>query len=45
MGDDRRLIGHGDSYHVPPDVPHGVVALDDGVLIDVFTPAREDFLA
>jgi hypothetical protein len=23
---------------------HGVVAKDDGVLVDVFTPAREDFL-
>jgi quercetin dioxygenase-like cupin family protein len=44
MGDERRLIGPGDSYYAPPDVPHGVVALEDGVLLDVFTPAREDFL-
>lgn len=44
MGDEKRLIGPGDSYFAPPDVPHGVVALEDGVLIDVFTPAREDFL-
>ena len=45
MGEDRRQIGPGDSYYAPPDIPHGVVALDDGVLIDVFTPAREDLLA
>ena len=44
MGDERRLLGPGDSYYAPPGVPHGVVALEDGVLIDVFTPAREDFL-
>lgn len=45
MGDTRQVLGPGDSYYAPPDVPHGVVALEDGVLIDVFTPAREDFLA
>ena len=45
MGDVTRVIGPGDSYYAPPGVPHGVVALEDGVLIDVFTPAREDFLA
>lgn len=38
-------IGAGDCYFVPPDVRHGAVALEAGVLIDVFTPAREDFLA
>ena len=27
-----------------PDVEHAVVALEAGVLVDVFTPAREDFL-
>jgi quercetin dioxygenase-like cupin family protein len=29
---------------VPPDAPHGAVALEAGALIDVFTPARADFL-
>jgi quercetin dioxygenase-like cupin family protein len=45
LGDERRTIGPGDTYVAPPDLPHGVVALSDGVLIDVFTPAREDFLS
>jgi quercetin dioxygenase-like cupin family protein len=45
MGDQRREIGPGDTYVALPDVPHGVVALEDGVLIDVFTPQRDDFLA
>lgn len=34
----------GDCYFVAPDLPHGVTALEDSALIDVFTPAREDFL-
>ena len=34
----------GDTYYVPPDVRHGVVALTDGVLLDVFAPMREDFV-
>jgi quercetin dioxygenase-like cupin family protein len=39
-----RLLRRGDCYFVPPDTPHGVEALEDGVLIDAFTPAREEFL-
>ena len=34
----------GDCWFVPPGVPHGATALDAGSLIDVFTPARTDFL-
>ena len=29
---------------VPPDAPHCCAALEEGVLLDVFTPVREDFL-
>lgn len=34
----------GDSYYVAPNVRHGVVALEEAVVVDVFTPQREDFL-
>ena len=34
----------GDCWFVPPGEPHGAVALEAGALIDVFTPARADFL-
>lgn len=40
----REEIGAGDTYYVAPNVAHGVVALEDGIIIDVFTPQREDFL-
>jgi quercetin dioxygenase-like cupin family protein len=38
------VVGPGDCYFVQPDAQHGVVALEDGVLIDVFSPAREEFV-
>jgi quercetin dioxygenase-like cupin family protein len=40
----KRTIKAGDSFFVAPDLVHGVVALEPGTLIDVFTPTREDFL-
>jgi len=43
--DGRRVkLVTGDSFLVPPDKLHDAVAITDGVLIDVFTPMREDFL-
>jgi quercetin dioxygenase-like cupin family protein len=42
-GATRRLTA-GDCFHVSTDLVHGVVALEPGTLIDVFTPARDDFL-
>jgi quercetin dioxygenase-like cupin family protein len=40
----KRTIKAGDCFFVAPDLEHGVVALEPGMLIDVFAPAREDFL-
>ena len=37
-------LGVGDSIVVPSGLPHGTVCLEKGVLLDVFTPLREDFL-
>lgn len=39
------VLSAGDSFYVPPHAPHGAVCLEAGVLIDVFSPAREDFLS
>lgn len=43
LGDETRVIEAGDTYYVPPNLEHGVVALEEGTLLDVFTPQREDF--
>ena len=34
----------GDSIVVPGGLPHGTVCLEKGVLLDIFTPKREDFI-
>ena len=44
IGDEKRVIEAGDGYYVAPDVLHGCVCLEDGILIDTFSPMREDFL-
>lgn len=44
MNGEKTVITKGDTYYTKPDLPHGVVALEDGKLLDVFTPQRADFL-
>jgi len=34
----------GDSFYIPPNIEHGAVCIKEGVLLDMFSPAREDFL-
>ena len=34
----------GDSFYIPPHTMHGAVCTKAGVLIDVFSPIREDFM-
>jgi len=45
IGGDVKIISKGDGYYVPPDAVHGCVCLEDGMLIDAFTPCRADFLS
>jgi quercetin dioxygenase-like cupin family protein len=44
IGGEKKVLHTGDGYFVPSNVLHGCVCLEPGVLIDVFTPYREDFL-
>jgi quercetin dioxygenase-like cupin family protein len=37
-------LRQGDSFLVPSDAVHGAVAVEAGVLLDVFTPMRDDFV-
>lgn len=37
-------LGPGDSFYIHPNLEHGAVCRKAGVLLDVFSPAREDFL-
>jgi quercetin dioxygenase-like cupin family protein len=42
--DETRILKKGDSFYIPSDKIHGVVCLEEGMLIDVFSPIREDFM-
>jgi quercetin dioxygenase-like cupin family protein len=45
IGDDTRLASAGDVLCFPPGVVHGATMLDEEVvLVDIFTPVREEFL-
>lgn len=44
IGEEVKRLKGGDSFYIPPHVMHGCVCVEDGVLIDVFSPHREDFL-
>jgi quercetin dioxygenase-like cupin family protein len=44
IGNEKKVLNKGDGYFVPSHVLHGCKCLDAGLLIDVFSPLREDFL-
>jgi quercetin dioxygenase-like cupin family protein len=39
-----QILGAGDSFFVEPHALHGAVCRKKGVLIDIFSPYREDFI-
>jgi quercetin dioxygenase-like cupin family protein len=39
-----KQLQKGDTFFVAPNLVHGVVCKEAGLLIDVFNPCREDFL-
>jgi quercetin dioxygenase-like cupin family protein len=41
---EKRKLKRGDVYFVPSGAVHGAVCLKKGMLIDVFSPMRADFL-
>ena len=44
IGEETRTLKTGDCAYIPPDVDHGAVCIEAGVLLDIFNPVREDFL-
>lgn len=44
IGEEKRILEAGDGYYVAPDVLHGCVCLEAGILIDTFSPMSADFL-
>ena len=44
INDETMVMNKDDSFFVPSGQTHGVVCRQAGSLLDVFSPAREDFL-
>jgi quercetin dioxygenase-like cupin family protein len=44
IGDERCEAEPGDSWNIPSNVEHDVEVLEDTVVIEVFSPAREYYL-
>jgi quercetin dioxygenase-like cupin family protein len=44
IGGEKSILKAGDAFYVPSNVLHGAVCLESGVLIDVFSPMRDDFI-
>ena len=44
IGGEDVEVGDGDAFVIPANAEHACVCLEAGVLIDTFTPRRDDFL-
>ena len=42
--DETKIVKGGDSVYIPPNVLHGAICKKAGILNDVFSPVREDFM-
>ena len=45
VGDVETIMERDDIVVIPPDTPHEAQALEDTVVIDIFSPPREDFVS
>jgi quercetin dioxygenase-like cupin family protein len=45
IGDEKQIVKAGDGVYIEPNIIHGALCLEAGILIDVFSPVREDFLS
>ena len=44
VGEETKIVKAGDGLYMEPNVLHGVKCINEGTLIDSFSPTREDFL-
>lgn len=40
----RKIVKGGDGVYIAPNLLHGAECIEAGILIDVFSPMREDFI-
>jgi quercetin dioxygenase-like cupin family protein len=39
----EQIVRAGESIAIPPNVPHSVEAMEDSVVVDIFSPSRDDW--
>ncbi len=44
IGGEKRTLRAGEGFYVPPRVSHGCSVVEAGIVLDIFSPQREDFL-
>ena len=44
VGDVTKIVTAGDTIYKEPNIMHGATCLEKGILIDNFTPMRQDFV-
>ncbi len=40
----KQIVNAGDGVYIEPNLVHSAVCLEEGILIDTFSPIREDFM-
>ncbi len=44
IGEEKQIVKQGDGLYIPPEIIHSCICIEKGVLIDAFSPFREDFI-
>jgi quercetin dioxygenase-like cupin family protein len=44
VGDETKVVKAGDTMLKKDGIRHGCVCLEEGILLDIFSPMREDFV-
>jgi len=44
IGGKKKILKGGDAFFIPPNTLHGAICIQKGILVDVFSPMREDFI-
>jgi len=44
LGGVEKIVRAGEVLQIPPHVPHSAEALEDCIVVDLFSPPREDWI-
>ena len=44
LGGEEVIVSEGETLHIPAHLPHSAEALEDSIVVDLFSPPREDWI-